>query len=185
VVAAVLVVLVIVDVLLLARGDLMASLQQVLLTPALLLGVVALLTTGAVIHEMGHAAACRYGGAKPGRIGVGVYLVFPAFFTDVTDSYRLNRAGRIRTDLGGLYFNCLCLIGLGGAYLLTGQGFFLLAAALMHFEMIQQLVPTLRFDGYFVLADIAGVPDLFNRIRPVLLSLLPGRSWSWRSAGCC
>jgi putative peptide zinc metalloprotease protein len=175
VVAAVLVALAIVDVLLLARGDLMASLQQVLLTPALLLGVAALLTAGAVIHEMGHAAACRYGGAKPGRIGVGVYLVFPAFFTDVTDSYRLSRAGRIRTDLGGLYFNCLCLIGLGGAYLLTGQGFFLLAAALMHFEMIQQLVPTLRFDGYFVLADVAGVPDLFNRIRPVLLSLLPGR----------
>jgi putative peptide zinc metalloprotease protein len=175
VVAAVLAVLVVVDVLLLARGDLMASLQQVLVTPALLLGVAALLTAGAVIHEIGHAAACRYGGAKPGRIGVGVYLVFPAFFTDVTDSYRLGRAGRIRTDLGGLYFNCLCLIGLGGAYLLTGHGFFLLAAVLMHFEMIQQLVPTLRFDGYFVLADIAGVPDLFNRIRPVLLSLIPGR----------
>ncbi|WP_461189065.1 MinD/ParA family ATP-binding protein [Arthrobacter sp. Z4-13] len=182
VVATVLVVLVIVDVLLLARGDLMASLQQVLLTPALLLGVAALLTAGAVIHEMGHAAACRYGGATPGRIGVGVYVVFPAFFTDVTDSYRLGRAGRIRTDLGGLYFNCLCLIGLGGAYLLTGQGFFLLAAALMHFEMIQQLVPTLRFDGYFVLADIAGVPDLFNRIRPVLLSLLPGRPMDPRVA---
>lgn len=161
----------------------MASLQQVLLTPALLLGVVALLTAGAVFHEIGHATACRYGGAKPGRIGVGVYLVFPAFFTDVTDSYRLNRAGRIRTDLGGLYFNCLCLIGLGGAYLLTGQGFFLLAAALMHFEMIQQLVPTLRFDGYFVLADIAGVPDLFNRIRPVLLSLIPGRPADPRVSG--
>jgi putative peptide zinc metalloprotease protein len=175
VVVGVLAVLAIVDVLMLLTGDFMASLEQVLLTPALLLGIVALMTLGAVIHELGHAAACRYGGAKPGVIGVGVYLVFPAFFTNVTDSYRLGRAGRIRTDLGGLYFNCLCLIALGGAYLLTGQGFFLLAAALMHLEMVQQLVPTLRFDGYFVLADIAGVPDLFNRIRPVLLSLLPGR----------
>ncbi|MEQ7735939.1 hypothetical protein, partial [Escherichia coli] len=27
----------------------------------------------------------------------------------------------------------------------------------------------------FVLADIAGVPDLFDRIRPVLSSLIPGR----------
>ncbi|MCO4252052.1 MinD/ParA family ATP-binding protein [Pseudarthrobacter raffinosi] len=176
VVATVLVGLAAVDILVLARGDFLASLAQVLLTPALLLGIFAMLTAGAVIHELGHATACRYGGARPGVIGVGVYLVFPAFFTNVTDSYRLGRAGRIRTDLGGLYFNCLCLIGLGGAYLLTGQGFFLLAAALMHFEMIQQLVPTLRFDGYFVLADIAGVPDLFNRIRPVLLSLIPGRA---------
>ncbi|WP_190990286.1 MinD/ParA family ATP-binding protein [Pseudarthrobacter sulfonivorans] len=175
VVVTVLAALVVVDVLVIARSDFMASLEQILLTPALLLGIFALLTLAAVVHELGHATACRYGGARPGVIGVGVYLVFPAFFTNVTDSYRLGRAGRIRTDLGGLYFNCLCLIGLGGAYLLTEQGFFLLAAGLMHFQMIQQLVPTLRFDGYFVLADIAGVPDLFNRIRPVLLSLIPGR----------
>jgi putative peptide zinc metalloprotease protein len=175
VVVAVLLALAVVDALVLAQADLMASVQQVLLTPALLLGIVALLTAGAMIHELGHATACRYGGARPGVIGVGVYVVFPAFFTNVTDSYRLDRAGRIRTDLGGLYFNCLCLLGLGMAYLATGHGFFLLAAALMHIEMVQQLVPTLRFDGYFVLADIAGVPDLFNRIRPVLLSLLPGR----------
>jgi putative peptide zinc metalloprotease protein len=175
VVVTVLAVLVLVDALVIARSDFMASLEQILLTPALLLGVFSLLTLAAVIHELGHATACRYGGARPGVIGAGVYLVFPAFFTNVTDSYRLGRAGRIRTDLGGLYFNCLCLIGLGGTYLLTEQGFFLLAAGLMHFQMIQQLVPTLRFDGYFVLADIAGVPDLFNRIRPVLLSLIPGR----------
>ncbi len=174
-VVAVLASLAVVDALVMARGDFMATLEQILLTPALLLGVFALLTLAAVVHELGHATACRYGGARPGVIGVGLYLVFPAFFTNVTDSYRLGRAGRIRTDLGGLYFNCLCLIGLGGAYLLTGQGFFLLASGLMHFQMIQQLVPTLRFDGYFVLADIAGVPDLFNRIRPVLLSLVPGR----------
>ena len=175
VVVTVLAALVLVDALVIARSDFMASLEQILLTPALLLGIFALLTLAAVVHELGHATACRYGGARPGVIGVGVYLVFPAFFTNVTDSYRLGRAGRIRTDLGGLYFNCLCLIGLGAAYLLTEQGFFLLAAGLMHFQMIQQLVPTLRFDGYFVLADIAGVPDLFNRIRPVLLSLIPGR----------
>lgn len=175
VVAVVLGVLAAVDVVLFLRGDLLASLQQVLLTPTLLLALFALLMAGAMVHELGHATACRYGGARPGAIGVGVYVVFPAFFTNVTDSYRLGRAGRIRTDLGGLYFNCLCLLALGAAYLATGQGFFLLAGVLMHLGMVQQLVPTLRFDGYFVLADIAGVPDLFNRIRPVLLSLLPGR----------
>ncbi len=174
VVAAVLSALAAVDILMLARADFLASLQQVFLTPALLLVLFALLTAGAVFHELGHATACRYGGGRPGVIGVGVYVVFPAFFTDVTDSYRLNRRGRIRTDLGGLYFNCLCLLAFGGAYLATGQGFFLLAASLMHIEMVQQLIPALRFDGYFVLADIAGVPDLFNRIRPVLLSLVPG-----------
>ncbi|MFP5312353.1 MAG: MinD/ParA family protein, partial [Actinomycetes bacterium] len=174
-VVCVLAVLAALEVLVIAKGDIRASVQELTLTPALMLGIFGMLTAGAVIHELGHAAACRYGGARPGAIGVGLYLVFPAFFTDVTDSYRLKRTGRIRTDLGGLYFNCLCLLALGGAYLATGQGLFLLTAAVMHIEMIQQLVPTLRLDGYFVLADIAGVPDLFSRIRPVLLGLVPGR----------
>ena len=43
-------------------------------------------------------------------MGAGLYLVWPAFYTDVTDSYRLGRAGRIRTDLGGLYFNAIVVV---------------------------------------------------------------------------
>ena len=42
-------------------------------------------------------------------------------------------------------------------------------------EIVQQLLPSLRFDGYFILADLIGVPDLFRRIGPVLRSLIPGR----------
>ena len=40
--------------------------------------------------------------------------------------------------------------------------------------MLQQLIPVVRFDGYFVLSDLAGVPDLFSRVGPVLRSLRPG-----------
>jgi putative peptide zinc metalloprotease protein len=163
------------DVVLIGRASLTDALGQVFATPVFLLGLLGILTAGGLIHEMGHAAACHYGGARPGVIGVGVYLVFPAFFTNVTDSYRLGRAGRVRTDLGGLYFNVWCVLVLGGSYLITGNGLFLLALLLMQIEMVQQLIPTVRFDGYFVLADLAGVPDLFARVRPVLLSLLPGR----------
>ncbi|MGX7677602.1 AAA family ATPase [Jatrophihabitans sp. DSM 45814] len=175
VVVAALVSVITLDVMVFGRGSLTAALNQVLATPTFLLALMGVLTLGALFHELGHAAACHYGGARPGVIGMGVYLVFPAFFTNVTDSYRLDRAGRIRTDLGGLYFNTLCLIILDAGYLLSGNGFLLLAALLMHVEMAQQLIPTVRFDGYFVLADLAGVPDLFSRVGPVLLSLLPGR----------
>jgi putative peptide zinc metalloprotease protein len=42
---------------------------------------------------------------------------------------------------------------------------------------VQQLLPLLRFDGYHLLADLTGVPDLYHRIRPTLLGLLPHR-WS-------
>lgn len=163
------------DIAIIRKGSFTDALSQVLATPVFLLALLGILTGGALIHEMGHAAACHYGGARPGVIGVGIYLVFPAFFTNVTDSYRLGRAGRLRTDLGGLYFNVWCVLALGCSYFVTGNGLFLLALLLMQIEMLQQLIPTVRFDGYFVLADLAGVPDLFARVRPVLLGLLPGR----------
>ena len=43
-------------------------------------------------------------------MGAGLYLIWPAFYTDVTDSYRLARAGRVPTDLGGLYFNAIVAV---------------------------------------------------------------------------
>lgn len=175
VVAVMLIGVVALDVTILQRGGLLAAFEQLLAAPALLLALYFLLTAGALIHELGHAAACHYGGAQPGRIGFGVYLVFPAFYTDVTESYRLDRGGRIRTDLGGLYFNVLCLLAAGGAYFATGNGVFLLVVVIMQIEMVQQLIPIVRFDGYYILTDLAGVPDLFARVRPVLRSALPGR----------
>jgi putative peptide zinc metalloprotease protein len=45
-----------------------------------------------------------------------------------------------------------------------------------HFQIIQQLLPFLRLDGYYILSDLTGVPDLFNRIKPTLKSLLPGKT---------
>lgn len=175
VVAMALAALVGLDVTLLARGDLLRSLGPTLADPGALAALYALLLLGILVHELGHAAACHYGGARPGPIGAGLYVVFPAFYTEVSDSYRLDRAGRLRTDLGGLYLNVWCLLVAGGAYLATDEPMLLVLVAVMHAQAAQQLLPTLRFDGYYVLADLAGVPDLFARVRPVLTSLLPGR----------
>lgn len=143
--------------------------------PVLLLVVLGLTVASMVFHEFGHASACRYGGAHPGCIGCGLYLIWPAMYTDVTDVYRLGRGGRIRTDLGGIYFNVVFILGLFGCYFLTGQQVFLAAAYLAHFEVLEQLMPALRLDGYYILGDLAGVPDLLGKIRPILLCMVPGR----------
>ena len=141
----------------------------------LLVFVVSVLSGG--FHEFGHAAAARYSGAEPGAMGAGFYIVWPAFYTDVTDSYRLGRAGRIRTDLGGLYFNAIVAVLTFVWWWSTGWEALLLLVATQVLQMVQQLLPLLRFDGYHLLADLAGVPDLYQRIRPTLLGLLPHR-WS-------
>ena len=128
----------------------------------------------AAFHECGHAAGCRYGGARPGGIGVGIYLVSLSFFTNVTDSYRLDRGGRLRTDLGGLYFNLIFILAVAAVYEATSAEMLLLVIAVTHLEMLQQLLPFVRFDGYFIVSDLVGVPDLFARVAPVLRSGLCG-----------
>ncbi|WP_457253796.1 hypothetical protein [Pedococcus sp. P5_B7] len=145
--------------------------------PALLLTVFALTVVSAGFHEFGHAAAARYGGSTPGAMGTGLYLVWPAFYTDVTDSYRLGRAGRVRTDLGGLYFNAIVAVAMFGVWWGTGWDAILLIIATQVLQMVRQLAPLVRFDGYHVLADVTGVPDLYHRIKPTLVGLLP-RHWN-------
>jgi putative peptide zinc metalloprotease protein len=147
--------------------------RQVLNDPVDLLLVAILTIVSAAFHECGHAAGCRYGGARPGRIGIGIYLVWPSFFTNVTDSYRLGRGGRLRTDLGGLYFNLIFILVLAGAHAATKADILLLVIGLTHLEMLEQLLPFARFDGYFILTDLVGVPDLFSHVVPVLRNGLP------------
>src|SRR5215218_5546397 len=152
------------------------GLRTALYTPALLLSVLASVVVATAFHELGHASACRYGGARPGVMGVGVYLVWPAFYCDVTDAYRLNRAGRLRTDLGGVYFNGIFALLAGGVYFATGEEAALLAAFVQHMILLQQLLPLLRFDGYYVLSDLTGVPDILSRIKPIFRSLVRPRT---------
>ncbi len=159
-----------VDYWLFADHGLSVGLQQVLRDPVDLLAVLGLSVISAAFHECGHATGCRYGGARPGTIGVGIYLVWPSFFTNVTDAYRLSRAGRLRTDLGGLYFNLIFIVALAGIYSVTSAGVLLVVIAITHLEMLEQLLPFVRFDGYFILSDLVGVPDLFARVAPIVRS---------------
>ncbi len=183
VVVAVTVSLVGIDCWLFASHALGAGLQDILSNPIGLLAVLCLSVFSGAFHECGHATGCRYSGARPGVIGVGIYLVWPSFFTNVTDSYRLGRAGRLRTDLGGVYFNAVFILVLAGFYAATSAQILLLVIAITQLEMLQQLIPIVRFDGYFILSDVVGVPDMFARVAPIVKSILPGGRRDPRVAG--
>ncbi|HWH28588.1 MAG TPA: hypothetical protein VNU26_06430, partial [Mycobacteriales bacterium] len=161
---------------LLVHQGLAAATAEAFDSPGLMLAVFALTVLSAGFHEFGHAAACRYGGATPGVMGAGLYLVWPAFYTEVGDSYRLGRWGRLRVDLGGLYFNALVAVAMVGVWAVTGSDALLLVVVTQLLQMARQLTPLVRFDGYHVLADLTGVPDLYGRIGPTLRGLLP---WNW------
>src|SRR5918993_4775585 len=133
---------------------LVGSAQEVLYQPELFVVVVGLAVLATVFHELGHATACHYGGAKPGRIGVGIYIVWPIFYSDLTDSYRLGRIGRLRADLGGVYFDVIFALAIAGAYFLTGAEWLLLLVLLQQLDMLFQFMPFLRLDGYYIVSDL-------------------------------
>jgi hypothetical protein len=150
-----------------------SSLQDVLYTPGFLLIVVALLLVSDIFHELGHASALRYGGGKVRGIGMGFYLIYPVLYTDVTDSYRLGRWARVRVDLGGMYFHLLFALGLMAVALLSGHEFLFTLVMLIDLDVLSENMPFVRFDGYWALADLTGLPDFFSLIGPFLRSILP------------
>jgi putative peptide zinc metalloprotease protein len=150
--------------------------RAILYAPALLVMVFAVVIVATIFHEIGHATACRYGGAEPGVMGIGLYVIWPVFYTDVTSAYGLDRRGRLRTDLGGVYFNAIFALGCGATYALTGWEPILVLVMVQTFAILQQLLPLGRLDGYLILTDLTGVPDLLGRMKPILRSALPWRA---------
>jgi outer membrane lipoprotein-sorting protein len=151
------------------------SIRDTLYTPGGFPLVIGIVLLSAFFHEFGHASALRYGGGEARAMGCGFYLLYPAFYTDVTDSYRLGRWARIRVDLGGIYFHLVFCLGLMGLALATGKELFLFAVLLINLDMVRQFIPFVRLDGYWFLADLTGIPDFFSMMKPFLLSLIPGR----------
>ena len=152
------------------RGSVLSSaVRNALHQPRLIVWASLVMLGVAVFHELGHATGCRAGGARPGRIGAGVYVAFPAMYTDVTDSYRLSRWGRLRTDLGGVYFELVAMVAMAAAYQRWHWTPLVIAILLDQLTVLEQFYPFARFDGYYVMADLAGVPEPFEYLRAALV----------------
>lgn len=157
------------------RSALLEGWIDILTRPGLFLVLTAVTFLAMAFHEFGHASACRYSGGRPGAMGVGVYIVWPAFFTDVSDAYRLDRRGRLRTDLGGIYFNAIFALVAGGGYAASGFAPLVVMSALTQVQAIYQLVPFVRLDGYYILGDLIGVPNPFAYVRATFVTLFAPR----------
>lgn len=125
------------------------------LGPAMLVTMISLL-----VHEFGHAAACARFGAAPEEIGAGVYLMYPAFYSNVSDAWRLSRWQRVAVDVGGLYFQSLAAVGVVLLYELTGWSPLRASLLLIWGTMIFALNPFFKFDGYWIVSDALGVVNL-------------------------
>jgi putative peptide zinc metalloprotease protein len=151
------------------------SVHDVLYSPGLILILFVAFVLSAAFHEIGHGAGLRYGGGTVRAMGAGLYLVYPVFYTDITDAYRLGRGGKLRTSLGGFYFNLIFSLGVLGLYAITRAEFLLIVMALIDLEIIYQMLPFVRMDGYWILADLTGIPDFFSQMGAFVRSIFGKR----------
>lgn len=161
-----------------ARADLGAALHTLLFTPGLVLLLLVLDVPLRLFHELGHGSAMRRAGVRHGDIGVALYVIVPVYYTDVTHAYRLGRRERIRVDLGGIYFDLLATVLLFAVYQLTGLTVVLAAMVVVGLNILREFTPFLRFDGYYLMADVVGVPEPLSLLRPLVADRLP---WTRRS----
>lgn len=116
-------------------------------------------------HELGHAAASYRFGVKPKEIGIGLYLIFPVLYTDVTEIWRLSKTKRVIVNLGGLYVQLLINLLLiwflvsnfGYADRITISRYLIQLNVAM---MVINTIPFLKLDGYWLYSDLFSLPNL-------------------------
>ncbi|MEZ5463796.1 MAG: M50 family metallopeptidase [Lysobacteraceae bacterium] len=141
-------------------------------SPALIsseiLGVGAASAFGILLHELGHAAAAYRFGARRVSIGIGLYLVIPVAYSDLSEIWRCSRGQRIVVNLAGVAMQGMWLGVMMLAHYALGDHVFLVAAGATAVSMLWNLNPFLRMDGYWILADAFDVHDLRARAREEL-----------------
>ncbi|WP_313197754.1 biotin/lipoyl-binding protein [Rhizobium sp.] len=121
------------------------------------------------LHELGHAYVAHRFGCRIPTMGIAFMVMMPLLYTDVSDAWKLkSRWQRLRIDSAGMLVELTV-----AAYALLAWAFvpdgplrsaiFVLAATGVVLSLLVNLNPFMRFDGYYILADMLGVENLQPR----------------------
>ncbi|WP_338761664.1 hypothetical protein WAF17_15940 [Bernardetia sp. ABR2-2B] len=115
-----------------------------------------------VFHEIGHASAALHFGIRAPKIGYGFYLVYPVFFTQISEAWKLQPKKRMIINLGGVYFQWI-----GGSLFILLDYFNVASTHVwsgvvtMNFiRLIYSFVPFMKADGYWIFSDGFGLSNL-------------------------
>jgi putative peptide zinc metalloprotease protein len=116
-----------------------------------------------LLHELGHAAGSLRAGQPPGEIGIGLYLIYPVMYIDVSKSWLIPARTRLLIDAGGLYLTGLLAFVSGAIYTYGHHPVFGILTYLLVITTIANLNPFLRMDGYWIVSDLLGIHDLMGK----------------------
>ena len=129
------------------------------------------------IHELGHGLVCRrFGGVVP-EIGIIILVLFPAPYVDATSSWNFpDRSKRLLVAAAGMIFELAVAAAAALTWLGASPGSLVqqLAYNMIFLASVSTLLfngnPLLRFDAYYMLSDLLGVANLYER---------GTRQWQW------
>ena len=119
-----------------------------------------------IVHELAHAVACCRRGGEVSELGVVFILFAPMAYVDVTSCWRMpSRWSRIAVSSAGMYVELVIASVALMAWANTDSQS---AQSLLHSLVFTAGVSTIlfnanalmRFDGYFILADLIDIPNL-------------------------
>ncbi len=144
----------------------------------------ALLVGLKVIHEFGHAYACkRFGGNVP-EMGAYLVLFTPCAYVDASSSWGFTRRlERVIVGLGGMYFESIAAIFATLVWAVAEPGpFRQLAQSVLLLASVVTVGfnanPLMKYDGYYILSDVLGLPNLRGEAHQQLLMVL--HRWLFR-----
>jgi putative peptide zinc metalloprotease protein len=160
-------------------GERIPTINQLASTQGLI-GLIVTIAFVKIVHELGHALACRRFGGECFEIGVMLLAMIPTLYTNVTDAWTIReRWKRMVVSFGGIYFE-ICLGAIAAVlWFMTPVG--LLNALLFNVVLLCTVNtilingnPLLRYDGYFLLSDWLEYPNLASASRQELNRLVVG-----------
>ncbi|HIQ21979.1 MAG TPA: HlyD family efflux transporter periplasmic adaptor subunit [Planctomycetes bacterium] len=141
-------------------------------TNALWLAVV--LAVSKILHELAHGLLCKHFGGECHEIGIMILVLTPCLYCNVSDSWMLpNKWHRAAIGAAGIYVECLLAAICTFIWWFTEPGLLNnICLNMMFIASVSTILfngnPLLRYDGYYVLADIVEIPNLRQKATSIL-----------------
>ena len=143
-----------------------------------LLSYSAALVLAKVLHELGHAFTAKRLGLRVPRMGVAIVLLLPMLYTDTGETWRLTRRrDRFAIAVAGIRIELMLAAWCTLAWSFLPDGalrgaMFFLATTSWIMTLAINASPFMRFDGYYMMSDATGIPNLHDEAGKVMRHFL-------------
>ena len=127
-----------------------------------------------VLHEFGHGLACKVLGGECHELGVMILVLTPCLYCNVSDSWMLpSKWKRAAIGVAGVFVECTLASICTWIWWFTNENMLhYICLNIMFLSSVSTIIfninPLLRYDGYYILADILEIPNLRQKATKIM-----------------